>query len=365
MMNCTPALAFLAFTLGSLLPAQNTVVSPVSCIGVEGDSSNTFPFVEATPRRYLQMHGDLGTTARVITKIGFRVGASTLAFPGTRTHDIEVYMGEALPTALARPNLVFDANYAAPKTTVLPRQFVAFGPTGQSISPGPNPFLPSLEITLATPFAYTGTAPLIWEVMYFGSTTSGGTTSSLDADASTSVTAASTVTGTGCMAVGATSLMTHAYTVNDSAGTLLMNGTISNGPASALAMMAIGFSDPNLAVPGLCANARTDGWLVQFLGMTTATRSFTADTPTGAIILGNGGAGLPIYTQAFALDPLSTAPLPLVASNGRFSVVPAPGTAQWNRVTRLWSTGGGTATATAAFGTSTVGYGLATQFTHL
>lgn len=357
-------LAVLSLALAAALPAQNTIVSPLSCVGVEGDSSNTFPFVATTARRYLQMHGDLGTAPIVITKIGFRVGASTSVFPGTRTHDIELYMGEAHASALALPDLIFDNNYATPKTLVLPRQLVTFGPTGQSISPGPNPFDPTLEITLTTPFVYSGTAPLIWEVVYYGSTTAGGSTSSLDADGSTTTTATSTITGTGCLATGRTSLMTHAFTVNDTAGTLLVNGTITNGPPNGFAFMAIGFTDPNLAFPGLCANVRTDALLLQLLGPTTATGSFTADTPVGAIHTPNAFTGLPICTQAFAIDPLGTGPLPLVLSNGRSCVVPAVGTAQVNLVTRLWSNNG-TTTASAAFGTSTVGYGLATQFTHL
>ncbi len=355
--------ALVLFALAASLAAQNTTVSPVSCVGVEGDSSSTFPFDTNTPRRYLQMHADLGATPMLITKIGFRVGASTLTFPGTRTHDLEVYMGEALSGAIALPSLVFDANYATAKTTVLPRQLVTFGPTGTSTSPGPNIFDPTLEITLATPFAYSGTAPLIWEVAYFGSTTSGGSTSSLEADASTSTTATSTITGIGCIATGETSPMTHAYTINDSRGTLAMNGTITNGPANAIALMAIGFSNPNAPVPGLCSNLYTDAVFVQFLGLTSATGSFTADTPAGAIITPNNAVGLAVYTQAFVIDPLSAAPLPLVASNGRSATVPAAGVAQVNQVTRLWSNVGGTTASTAAFGTTVVGYGLATQFT--
>ena len=360
-----PSLPVAAFVLASSLAAQNTLVSPLSCVAVEGDSSNTFPFVINTPRRYLQIHADLGTTPLVITKLCFRVGGSNLVFPGTRTHDMEMWMGEAVPGAIALPSLVFDANYATPKTLVLPRQFVTFGPTGQSVSPGPNPFHPTLEITLATPFAYSGTAPLIWEVAYYGSTTSGGSTSSLDADASTSTTATSAITGTGCLATGLSTLMTHTYTVHDSVGTLMMNGTITNGPPNGLALMAIGFTNPNVAVPGLCSNLYTDAVLVQFLGVTSATGSFNADNPTGAFILPNTAAGFALFTQAVAIDPLSTAPLPLVLSNGRTSTVPAPGTAEVNLVTRLWNNAGGTTATTATFGTTIVGYGLATQFTHL
>jgi hypothetical protein len=44
--------------------------------------------------------------------------------------------------------------------------------------------------------------------------------------------------------------------------------------------------------------------------------------------------------------------------------VPPIGTAEVNQVTRLWNTVGGTTATTAAFGTTIVGYGLATQFTY-
>ena len=351
--------------LAGALTAQNTIVSPLSCTAAEGDSQNTFPFVANTARRYLQIHADLGPTPRVITKIGFRVAASTLNYPGTRTHDLELYMGDAVPSAQQLPNLTFDANYASPKQTVLPRQLVTFGPTGTSSTPGPNPFDPLLEITLATPFVYTGTAPLIWEVAYFGSTTAGGNTSTLDADGSTTTTATSTVTGIGCAATGATALMTHAYTVLDVAGTLTMNGTIANGPPNAFALMAIGFSNPNAPAPGVvCSNVYTNAVLVQFLGITSATGSFNADNPTGAIVVPNNATGIPIHTQAFAVDPTNPG-LFLIASNGRVSTVPAVGTAEVNLVSRLYNSAGGTTATTAAFATSIVGYGLATQFTYL
>lgn len=355
-------LASLALTAS--LVAQTAVVSPVGSATVEGDSNNVFPFGQTTARRYMQIHADLGTTPLVITKLAFRVNASTTNYTGTRTHDMEVYMGEGLPTSQPLPNLTFDANYAAPKQTVLPRTFVTWGPQGQSVSPGPNPFNGTMEIVLATPFVYTGTAPLIWEVAYFGNTTT-GTMSIFDADQSTSVTAPSTILGTGCAPTGSATLMTHTYTVNDSAGTLLMNGTIAGAPANALALMAIGFSNPNVPVPGLCANLYTDATLIQVLGLTSATGTYTADNATGAFIVPNTATGLTLFTQAFAFDPLSTLALPLTASNGRSSTVPSIGTAQVNQVTRLWNSVGGTAAVTAAFATSTVGYGLVTEFTHL
>jgi hypothetical protein len=352
------------FVCTAILAAQGTVVSPVGFGALEGDSNNVFPFGQATPRRYMQIHADLGPTPLVITKLTFRVNASSTNFAATRTLDLEMYMGEALPAAQATPSFTFDANYAGPKTTVLPRTFVTFGPTGQAVTPGPNPFNGTLEIPLATPYVYTGTAPLIWEVAYFGQTGT-GTMSSYDADASSSLTATSTITGVGCAPSTSTTPMTHTFTVNDTGGTLLMNGTITGGPANQLALMAIGFSNPNVPVPDLCANLYTDAALIQALGLTTATGTFTADTPTGLLVLNNSAVGLPIHTQAFVFDAGSTSALPLCASNGRSALVPAPATAQVNAVTRLWNTVGGTTATIAFFTPSTVGYGLITQFSHL
>lgn len=262
------------FSLMAPAAAQGTVISPLSCIAAEGDASNAFPFGSTTPRRYMQIHADLGATPLLITKIGFRVTASAAAYTGTRTFDMELFMGDGNPTAQQLPNLTFDANYASPKQTVLPRQFVTWGPTGQAVTPGPNPFSPALEITLATPFLYTGTAPLIWEVAMYAYTNNPVTPISfgtLDTDGSTTLTAVSTITGTGCAATGNTTPMTHTYVVNDSAGTLMMNGTITGGPANSFALMAVGFANPNAAIPGLCANLLTDLTLVQFLGLTSAT----------------------------------------------------------------------------------------------
>jgi hypothetical protein len=362
-MRTSPLLLLLA--LASSLAAQTTLVSPAGFDTVEGDSNNIFPWGQTTVRRYMQIHADLGTTPRVITKIGFRINAPTTAttWTGTRTHDIELYMGDAVPTAQSLPNLTFDNNYASPKQLVLPRQLVTFGPTGAAAVPGPNPFQPELEITLATPFVYTGTAPLIWEVAYFGSTSS-GTMQNYDADQSTTVTGASTITGIGCPPTGGTTPMTHLYTVNDTSGTLLLNGTITGGPPNALALMAIGFSNPNLPAPGVvCSNVYTDGAIVQFLGVTSGTGAYTADNATGAIIIPNTASGVQLFTQAFCIDPTNPG-LFLIASNGRTATVPQAGSPQ-NLVTRLWNSVGGTTAANAAFSTSTVGYGLITQFTHL
>jgi hypothetical protein len=159
--------------------------------------------------------------------------------------------------------------------------------------------------------------------------------------------------------------MTHTFTVHDSAGTLQLNPTISLGPANALCLLALGFSNPNLAVPGLCTPVYTDAIITQILGVTSSTGSFTADTPTAAVIVPNVIAGLPLFTQCFAVDLGLVNPIQIVGSNGRTATVPAPQTASVNLTSRLWCNVGGTTAPTAAFGTSIVGYALVTQFSHL
>ena len=342
--------------------AQGVIVSPSVGLMVEGDSNNTLPFGQSSQLRYMQMHADLGSSPLVITKLSFRFNASASPATGTRLLDMEISMGEGLPNCVTQPNLVFDLNYATTKQTVLPRTLVTFAPSGPPIFTGPGPF--TMDIVLTTPFPYSGNLPLVWEVAYFGSTPA-GVFASFDADASSSQTATSTVTSHGCVASGSATAMSHTYTVNDTRGTLLMNGTISDAPANQLAFMALGFTNPALSIPGLCAQLSTDATHIQVLGLTTAIGTFTHNTPTGAIIVPNSAVGLPLFTQAFVFDPGSTWGLPLCASNARVSTVPSIAMANFNDVSRLWNTAGGTAATTATFSTSTVGYGLVTQFTHL
>jgi hypothetical protein len=347
----------------SALAAQGSIISPIGTATVEGSGSNSFPFSSTVARRYLQIHGDLGSTPLLITQLSFRMNVGTTNWTGTRTFDLELYMGDGVsPMA---PSMVYDNNYLAPKTTVIPRSFITWGPQGQAVSPGPNAFTSNMDLTLPTPFVYTGVNPLVWEVAHF-SQTSSGTLSVLDVDGSSTLTATSTITGTGCIATGQTAAMTHTYAVNDSAGTLTLNGTITAGPANSLAIMAIGFTNPNLAFPGLCGVVYTDAAITQVLGFTTATGTFTADTPTGAIILPNVLTGVALYTQAFAVDLGLAFPIQFACSNGRVSTVPAPQLGHVNQVTRLWNNAGGTTTTTAFCSPTTiVGYGLPVRFSYL
>jgi hypothetical protein len=358
-------LAVLAAATSAL--AQNQIVSPVGATSLDGSGSNSFPWASTTARRYQQLHGDVGGTPKVITQLSFRASSGTSNALGVRTHDIELYMGEGV-NALA-PSFTFDANYlggVAGRTLVMPRQFVNMGPQGQIVT-GVNPFTGNMDLLLTTPFAYSGANSLVWEVVYYGQTTA--TTGSFpapDAEQGVVTGSTSTITGTGCAPTGLGAPMTHAFSCNDVAGTLLLNATIAGGPANSFALLAIGTANPNLAVPGLCANLFSDAVLLNFIGLTDAAGALTTATPTlSTIVIPNTLTGVTLHTQAFVLDPASSLGLPFTASNGRQVTVPASDLTRVNQASRVVNNAGGTTATEGVFFTTSVGYALVTQFTYL
>jgi hypothetical protein len=248
---------------------------------------------------------------------------------------------------------------------VMPRQNVVFGPQGQAVNPGPNPFR-NMDLIFNTPFPYTGVGSCIWEaVIHSNPTAVGGSFLAQDADTSSTTNGTSSSTGTGCTATGRTALMTHAVSHADMGGLYLINVTVLNGPSIAPLIWAIGASNPNLAVPGLCSNLLTNMVLLSLIGATNAAGAFTSDTPsTSAIVIPNALGGATIFSQVHAVDVGRPDPIPVSNSNGLTFVVPMPNTTKINRTARLFNNAGGT-TATEAiyFNDSTFGHSLVTQFT--
>jgi len=142
--------------------------------------------------------------------------------------------------------------------------------------------------------------------------------------------------------------------------------TVTAGPANALCFLAVGFTNPNLAVPGLCSNVFTDALLVKGMGVTSATGTITTSTPTfSTIIAPNIIFGATLFSQVFALDVGSPNPIQFAASNGRSVTVPAPNTTRVNLATRIFNSVGGVTATEGIYFTSTVGYALVTKFSHL
>lgn len=363
-----PSRVLSCLLIATLATAQGAIVSPVGTALVEGmtgalNSGNVFPFVSNVQRRYMQIHGDLGGNPLVITQLSFRINSDPTNYTSTRTQDLELYMGEGL--SALEPKFAFDANYVTPRTLVIPRTQLTFGPTGQGSATGPNPFTGNMDLVLSTPFIYSGAHPLVWETVMYG-VTGGGQFASLDVEQGFVTASTSSVTGTGCNATGNTAAMTHTFTCNDIAGTLLMNATVAAAPANSLCFLGIGFSNPVLTVPGLCSTVYTDAVLTQLIGFSDAGGAITtARSSQSTFVLPNTLVGVPLYTQVFGIDAASSAGIPFTGSNGRVVTVPASNTTRVNQVSRLFNSVGGNSATEALCLPQTVGFSLVTRISHL
>jgi hypothetical protein len=343
--------------------SQTQLVSPTADVATEGRTSNALPWCSTTPRRYLQLHGDLGGAPRTITRLSFRVDAAAQTYVGTRTHDIEVWMGEGVPWS--QPRFRFDDNYIGPRTLVLPRTTVTFGPQGQSHLPGPSTFT-GMDLTLATPFQWSGTNSLVWEVVYYGQVAATGlvgTYANCDAEEGTLTWGSTAVTGLGCIASGQSEPMAHTLTCCDVAGQLLLNATLFAAPAGAPCLLALGIADPALALPGLCGLPHTDAAMVLPIGSADALGRITTDHPAAAtFVLPNVLPGLMLRSQVLALDPARPDPIGVCVSDGRAAGIPGSDRSRSPAVSRVFNMTGGATASEGAFFVSTVGCGLVTRF---
>lgn len=306
----------------------------------------------------MQIHGDLVKAPSLISKLGFRVEASTTNFTGTRTFDMELFMGEG--GSITNPSFTFNSNYTAvARTTVIPRTNVVLGPTGLAVTPGPNPF--TMSLPLANPFPYSGARNLIWEAAVHG-VTSVGNFSPLDADSSSTTIGVSSITGTGCIATGQATAMTHTLVQGDVGGTFHLSFNVQAGPASAPCVLALGLANPNIPIAGLCSNLFTNLVLILPYGSTSATGTITSDdNPLTFLSTPNTYGGATLFSQFHAIDPGRPNPILVSNSNGRSTVLPTSNLSHVIRVTRLWNNVGGVTATRAFFATSTVGYGLVTE----
>ena len=236
-----------ALLVAGIASAQSTVVSPVVATNTEGADGNLFPWASPIVRRYQQVHADLGQGPKTIRRLAFRLIQDTGNYTGAWTVDLEMFMG--VNRGIEASSQFFDRNYLMPRTRVVARTVVNWGPQGQAISPGPNPFNPNTSVLLSAPYMYSG-APLalVWEVLVYANTfTTGGT--GQDADVGSVSYGWSQHTGTGCIAGGRSAVMVHTTSISDVGGYVGVNFTLANGPANVPAVVALGTANPNLAVP--------------------------------------------------------------------------------------------------------------------
>ncbi len=353
-----------AVTMCAFTSAQTAVtVSPTQTALLEGNSNNAFPWNSTTVRRYTQIHSDLGASALAITRLAFRGNAgNTTNYTAIRDVDMEMSMGPSVD--FDRASFVFAANYLAPPTIVVARRIVNIGPLGQNATTGPLPF--TIFIPLDAPYNHPGTVSLIWDAAVFSNTiqTGSGTFNQIDAEGGSQTSATSTITGTGCIATGRTTAMTHTLPLVANGNVLLFYPTVSNGPSSAPTILTLGATNPAIPYPGLCAPIMTDLLLMIDIGLTSATGAISGDTGLGWVIPNVGLTGATITTQAFSVDLSRVDPIPLSASNGRSHVIPAPNTTNIVRVSRIYNSSTGATGTLASPVTTSIGYGIVTEFTH-
>jgi hypothetical protein len=339
--------------------AQNKIVSPVTATTTSGSSNNVFPFANSTVRRYLQVHSDIGGSAKVLSKLSFRLPATATNYTGTMAIDMEMFMGNTV--SWDRVSFLIDSNYVTPRTQVVARKIVNMGPQGQGVTPGPNPFA-NMDVVLDTPFTYVGVQSLGWEAVVYANTIV-GSVSGFDTDNGVISTSTPIQFGIGCIATGRSAAMLHSPSLADVGGGLAIGFSLSNGPSAAQTVLAVGSTDPNLPLFGLCSNLRTNLLLVVQMGMTDASGVLAATGQRG-LVVPNFGPGT-LFTQMHAMDPGRADLIPICNSDGKGLAIPAPNKLKVVKVSRIFnSVGGTTATEAAFFNTSSVGYGLVTQFSY-
>lgn len=348
--------------LASAAAAQLPFISPITANGNEGSGSNLFPFNATTIRRYQQIHGDLPQLPLTISSLAFRYTTPTAVttYSGTRALDIEMDMGNG-PASYADYSRTMSANFSGPVSTVVARRIVNWGPQGTSIAGGPQSFASNMVIPLDAPYTWIPISPtLTWEVRMFANPLT-GTFATVDADNGSSTNATATTVGAGCVCTGRTTAQTASVVMADMQGYLGFAIGTTNGTPSSQVYSAIGFSNPALNIPGLCAPSYTDLAFL-FPNGTTSSTGALANSAGFGLHIPNSFAGAAIYFQNFTLD-LSLPGIPLCASSGVSFTVPTSNLSKIVQVTRVFdSSGTTTATEGLFFTTSVLGYGLPVEF---
>ena len=338
------------FVLAAAAAAQNFTVSPLGYDLVNGGGGNTFPWSFSTGR-YQQIHGDMRGTVRVITALSLRrYGVATIYLSATaRTVDIELLLGESNH---ATASATFANNYVTPPRLVVNRKMVNLPDFTQ---PQGTPAPWNLVIPFDAPHVQLPANDLLWEYVLYGSTATG--TYFCDHKASTLTANASHVlTGTGCVATGRTVPMLISAAQSGSATTQLLQviWNCANAPAGAASSILVGLGNPNVPIPGLCANLYVYQLFLTINATATATGTFTSNTLS--FPLNPALAGLQTHAQGASVDagPPNT---PFALTNGVMTTWAVP---DFVRIARIWLSGSPTGTS----GSLGAYDALVTRFTH-
>src|SRR5262249_43928661 len=121
---------------------------------------------------------------------------------------------------------------------------------------------------------------------------------------------------------------------------------VTNAPNNAATALALGTSNPNLVVPGLCGTVFTDFAVMLSVGTTDASGSISQYTnPASMMFKTTPAPGATVYAQFHSLDAGSSLSIPVASSQGMRIVLPSLTPSSVVEITRLYI---GNATATKA-----------------
>ena len=340
----------LAVTFTVSLPAQNLqVISPIGAEFFNGNSASDIMFGNfSASTRTQQIDNNLvGAGLPLITSIGWRRDGSANA-GAAKTTDVTIIMSHA---DFATVTNNFAANYKDAPQTVFAQKPVNLPDWNAPAPTTPAPF--DLRFPLDAPFVYNQSDALLWDVLNDNNPLGRYTQDWISVSFPHTYGATPTQTGAGCTTPNGT--MSHRTAVRADATTLEVGFRVDQAPSSAQVSMLFGFSNPSLTLPGLCSTVDVSSIVSVPLG----TAGVGGDVPFAVAISAPWNpqlAGLPIHTQALALD--ATQPgIPVSVSGGLLSPIPTsagPGAVNIKRIYHTSSTSAATGTGPSNSGVPTV-----------
>jgi hypothetical protein len=333
-----PALLLTTATLlAAAAPAQFTrdVISPRGAEFFEGNSSSDILFGNWNPNTRVQQIDKnlIGTGLPAILYLGWRRNGNANA-GAAKTTDLTIIMSHADYDTVTND---FASNYKDPPQTVFTRKPVNLPDWNAPAPTVPSPF--DLRVPLDTPFIYNGVDALLWDVLNENNPMGTYSQDWLSGTIPHTYGAYPTLLGAGCPTPNGT--MNHRAAIRANATTLDMGFRVEGAPSTANVSLLFGLSNPGLTVPGLCTTLNTAPIADLPLGVTDAQGGIALQFGF-ATAWNPGFAGLPIHTQALALDP-SQPFLPVALSGGLLSPAPTAAGTQIIDVKRIYNTSSTTA----------------------
>ncbi|MCA8957138.1 MAG: hypothetical protein KDC87_13770 [Planctomycetes bacterium] len=321
-----PTRALVPFVLLATLSAQAPLVSPAFYAVEEGTTTATLPFgntrsTTGFPQHSQQVIGGLQGPARVFRSLSFRrdgTFAENTLFDA-RTVDLDLHLGHG---TYASASATFSANYATPRQQVFARRGLSLPSLVTQPRVVPAPFL--VSIPFDTPFPYSGTQDLVWEVNAYSQLTGAGSLTPVDASFSGMnlvMPSGYTMNGQGCTAQGTTNevqLRSTGSLQNFPVNAWILALSVSNAPSNAAGLLLLGFGNPNVPVPGLCTNLFVNPKLTLY-GTTPASGAWQplgSIAPAPRIAYAASLVGTTFEAQAAVGDATVPYGLKLVATNG-------------------------------------------------